>query len=106
MERKTIIIPDWVDDQTNIYITAGIEPFMKRVNKVWYKKVVRCIKCGKCCMNVPNNWVRGQGKDGNCQHLKFSANEYLCNLKAERPFICCVGDGWEDECSIVWEKVK
>jgi len=83
---------------------AGIEPIVKRDKGIWYIKTQRCTRCGKCCMNVPENYTHGRGADGNCQHLKYEANEYLCDLGAKRPYICCVGDGFDD-CNIKWEKI-
>ena len=103
MKERTFLIPDWIDPRTNINILAGIEPFIKREQGVWYKKVVRCNKCGKCCMDVPKDWSRGQGSDGNCQFLILSGNEYLCGLGANRPYKCCIGDGDSDDCCIEWE---
>ena len=94
-------IPEWAD-VANIYIMAGIEPFMKREQGVWYVKIVRCNNCGKCCMNVPEKWSRGQGEDGHCQHLVFDGVEYSCGLKANRPYKCCVGDGEPEDCCIEW----
>jgi len=84
-------------DERNIYIFAGIELIQKRDMGQWLKKVERCTKCGKCCMNVPADWSYGE-KDGNCKHLILRANEYLCKLGSDRPFNCCISDGQPDEC--------
>ena len=100
-----IDVPDWANDGRTIRILAGIEEVAKRLKDgTWMIKVSRCVRCGKCCMNVPKEWPRGE-KDGNCKHLQFYANEYLCDLGSHRPFSCCTGDGWEEECSMEWEKV-
>ena len=94
-------IPEWAD-RANIYIMAGVEPFMKREKGIWYVKKVRCNNCGKCCMNVPEKWSHGQDEDGNCQHLAFDGVEYSCDLKVNRPFKCCTGDGEPEDCCIEW----
>lgn len=102
--RISLELPDWVNKR-RIRILAGIEEVAKRSDDdTWEIKVSRCIRYGKCCMNVPKDWSRGK-QDGNCKHLQFEANEHLCDLGVNRPFMCCVGDGWEKDCSIKWEKI-
>ena len=100
-------IPDWVDDRTRITVLVGVESVIKREQGVWYEKVQRCNRCGKCCMNVPENWKYGQGDDGNCSHLKYEANEYLCGLGISRPYSCCIGDGndMNVDCNIKWKEI-
>ena len=96
-----------IDDkysEQNIYVFAGIEIIQKRDLGTWFKKTEHCIKCGKCCMNVPADWVHGE-KDGDCRYLTFRANEYLCKLGSNRPFDCCVSDGRPGECSIKWQEI-
>ena len=97
-----------IDDkyiERNLYIFAGIESVARNQNnKGWEIKTVGCSRCGKCCMGKPVDWIHGE-KDGNCQHLNFRANEYLCKLGSNRPFNCCVSDGWDDECDIRWQKI-
>ena len=103
--KVTFELPEWTDGR-RITVLAGIESVIKRMNGNWYIKVNRCIKCGKCCMDVPDNWAHGKGEDGHCQHLKYEANEYLCKLGINRPYKCCVGDGIDmADCSITWEKI-
>ena len=96
-----------IDDkysERNIYVFAGIEIIIKRDIGQWFKKIQSCNYCGKCCMNVPADWSYG-AKDGNCQHLIYRANEYLCGLGSDRPFNCCVSDGRSTECNIKWQKI-
>jgi MinD superfamily P-loop ATPase len=99
--------PKWTDKR-NIRVFAGIEAIAKRENNIWHIKSERCDMCGKCCMNVPEKWSRGQNKEtGNCLHLKFEANEHLCDLGLNRPFSCCAeGAEGEDFCSSKWELLK
>ena len=101
-----IELPDWTKGR-RITVFAGIESVIKRENDIWYKKTSRCIRCGKCCMDVPDGWIHGKDKDGDCQHLIYEANEYLCGLGIKRPYACCIGDGHDMnvDCSIVWEKI-
>jgi len=104
MNLKNFDLPEWTNER-NIYIFAGIEIFMKRDMGKWYKKIQRCNKCGKCCMNVPDKWPHGKDmKTGNCQCLVYRANEWLCELGLNRPFSCCVGEGEENICNIKWEE--
>ena len=98
-------LPNWIKKR-NIYILAGIEEVARKLTgQSWEIKKNRCSKCGECCQNVPPEWPHGE-KDGNCKHLRYEGNEYLCGLGANRPFKCCVGDGDESYCNIRWEKVK
>lgn len=103
--KISIEIPDWVfNERRNIYILAGIEEVVhKRYGKSWEVKTTRCNMCGKCCMDVPDNWPHG--KAGNdCQHLTYVANEYRCGLLGNRPFGCCIGDNAEkDYCVVEWK---
>ena len=100
-------LPKWTDER-NVRVFAGIEAVAKREKGIWYIKTVRCNMCGECCMNVPEKWPRGQDKDtGHCLHLKYEANEYLCDLGWNRPFACCAeGAEGEDFCSSKWELIN
>lgn len=100
-----IEIPDWaIDEKRTIYILAGMEEVAHKPHgKSWEVKTTRCNMCGKCCMNVPDNWSHGS-KEGKCKHLVYRANEYICGLGENRPFQCCIGDdAGEDYCVITWE---
>ena len=85
-----IDLPEWTDER-NIYILAGIEPFMKRDMGKWMVKTKRCVKCGKCC------------EPTKCEHLVFIANEHLCDLGVDRPFNCCIYETTGDYCSVEWQ---
>lgn len=101
--RIILELPDWANER-HIRIFAGIEEIAKKLyRKPWQIKVSRCNMCGKCCMNVPDNWRQGKDhKTGWCKNLIYYANEYRCNV--DRPFFCCAGDHTgEDYCSIKWE---
>lgn len=102
-----INIPNWASKR-RITVLAGIESVIKRENGIWYEKTSRCIRCGKCCMNVPKKWSQGQGKNGHCQYLMYEANEYFCDKASGKPYRCCVGDGLGrvDDCNIEWTRIK
>ena len=104
-----IEIPDWPkEEKCDLHILAGIEVIAtKKYGKRWYIKTERCNMCGKCCMNVPKNWPHGQGEDGNCKYLvEYPPDKYICDLRGDRSYQCCVGDDSdEDYCSIKW-KIK
>lgn len=104
--KVEIDLPNWVEKRT-IYIFAGIEVIAKKLHEQpWQIKTERCSYCGKCCMNVPDNWSMGKNKEtGHCAHLIFRANQWLCGLKANCPFSCCTEDGGDD-CSIKWEEIN
>jgi len=105
--RIDLTLPEWVDDRANIRIFAGIELVAQKLpGKGIEIKTKRCNRCGKCCSNVSKKWVHGE-KDGNCLHLKYYANEYLCDSGFNRPFACCASDDSEkDFCNIEWEEVN
>lgn len=103
--RIELDLPDWVEER-HIRIFAGIEEVAKKLHgKPWQIKVARCDMCGKCCMDVPDNWRFGRDeKTGWCKNLVYYANEYRCGI--DRPFGCCAGDdSEEDYCSIEWQEV-
>jgi len=99
-----IKLPKWTDER-NIYIFAGIEIVMKRDLGEWYIKTERCNNCGKCCMSKPKGWTHGRNRKHDCKHLIFRANEYLCDLGADRPFFCSVSEGLPEDCNIKWKKL-
>ena len=88
-------LPDWADER-GIYIFAGIEEVAKRTpdtgNK-WVVKKNRCTQCGECCKRL------------NCEHLVAGAGGYECDLRQDRPFNCCIGDGGKG-CAITWKPAK
>lgn len=103
--RIELDLPDWVEER-HIRIFAGIEEVAKKMQgKPWQVKVVRCNYCGRCCMNVPDNWVCGKDPEtGNCQYLTKEGSKYVCGIG--RPFFCCAGDPSPEEyCSIEWKEV-
>jgi len=103
--RISIEIPSWAaEEKRDIYILAGIEEIAHKPHgKRWRVKTNRCNMCGKCCMDVPDNWVHGK-VGNNCQHLTHIANEYRCGLLGNRPFGCCIGDNAEEPyCSVKWK---
>lgn len=82
-------LPDWVDGR-HIHILAGIEECARYApDKGWQVKKSRCVQCGKCCRD--------------CEHLKaYPVGRFICELGTRRPYDCCIGDGWENECAISW----
>ena len=101
-----IELPEWTEGK-NIYVFAGIELVaLKSVERpVLSVKEVRCNMCGKCCMNLPDNWKHGV-VGSNCQHLSFDGNDYLCKLGKSRPFACSASDDSEKEfCCVTWKEV-
>ena len=106
MKKISLELPKWSDERI-IHVLAGIEHVAKRDNGVWYIKKDRCNLCGVCCMNVSEGWPHGQNPDtGHCQHLWFEGKLWRCLLGTDRPYVCCVSEGEEGECSITWQKVE
>lgn len=106
--KLEIDIPEWAEER-NIHIFAGIEHVAKRESGVWYIKDKRCNLCGRCCMDVPEDWPHGYDPvTGDCIHLEGSTpDEYICGLKADRNFSCCYSEGDPDEfCNITWSEIK
>jgi hypothetical protein len=104
MKKIEVILPDWVEETRNIYVFAGAELIaIKELNDSELRvKTNGCNMCGKCCMNVPDDWEYGV-KDGNCQHLIQDVDKYVCSLGSNRPFMCCASDDSEkDFCCITW----
>ena len=101
-----IELPNWIGN-ANLHILAGVEEVARKLSKEsWKVKISRCKKCGKCCSNIPDNWSHGKDMETNsCKNLGIEAGEYFCKLKANRPFMCCVGDGREGECQIIWKEL-
>lgn len=105
--KLTLDLPDWVDERM-IRIFAGIEEVAKRPpqTRVWEIKSQRCNWCGSCCKNVPVDWPQGQNiVTGHCRHLIQNKTTCECDLLADRPFMCCAGEGIEGECNITWQNI-
>lgn len=102
--RINLKLPKWVEER-HIRIFAGIEEVAKKLKgKRWQIKVSRCNMCGRCCMDVPDNWRHGKAENGWCKNLIYYANEYRCGV--DRPFFCCAGDHSDEEyCSIKWKEL-
>lgn len=103
--RIELELPEWAEER-HIRIFAGIEEVAKKLHgKSWQIKVIRCDMCGKCCMDVPENWRFGRDEEtGWCKNLIYYANEYRCGI--DRPFTCCAGDHSEEEyCCIEWQEI-
>ena len=94
------------DDKRVIRVMSGIEERARKYpGKGWEVKTQQCNGCGKCCMNVVDNWKYGKAENGWCSHLKYNEGwkMYLCDFGAARPLSCSVGDEAEkDYCSVVW----
>jgi hypothetical protein len=105
--KLIIDLPDWAKGR-NMRIFAGIEEVAhKYVDKPWMIKTTRCDMCGKCCMDVTDQWKYGKDeKTGWCKRLIHYANEYRCGSIGGRPFYCSAGDSAdEDYCCIEWKVV-
>lgn len=104
-ERVEIELPDWCKER-HIRVFAGIEEVAhKKVGHKWQVKTVRCNKCGECCKNVVFPKSRIDPKTDWCIHLKYYANEYLCDTN--RPFFCCGADSvGEKYCCVEWKTIE
>lgn len=101
-------LPDWVEER-HIRIFAGIEEVAKKLQgQPWQVKRERCDYCGRCCMNLPDNWRHGVKMMDDkqvCKHLGKDGSKYVCTI--DRPFFCCSGDDTTlDYCSVEWEKIE
>ena len=101
-------LPEWVDER-GIHIIAGAleEVAKKRTeNSPWEIKVNRCNSCGRCCMNVPDDWPHEKDlSTGHCLYLEsIGDDKYICSHKSSRPNACCISDGEGAEyCNITWK---
>ena len=105
-------LPDGYEHR-HIRIFAGIEEIARQLKgEKWEIKTGRCSMCGKCCMNVNDNWRHGREANGWCSQLAVREGyrqgngewAVMCKLDAGRPFYCCNGDGLDvvPDCTIKW----
>jgi hypothetical protein len=107
MKKISLTLPAWARER-NIYVFAGVELVaLSTLEKPKLRvKDKQCNWCGKCCMNVPDNWPHG-AKDGNCVHLDYDGADYKCALRKNRPFACCASDDSDkDFCCVTWKEAK
>jgi len=79
--------------------------------KQWYRKTVRCNRCGKCCLGpLADDWFQGtQMIDGveYCGAIKEAGGEYWCEAK-QAPFGCAMDSPHRlphPECVMEYEKI-
>lgn len=110
MRKITFIVPDFPEDEKRRWhLFSGIEE-RARLHPDGTKEVktVQCDGCGKCCMEVSDNWAYGKDLGtGWCAKLYYDEGwkAYRCEFHIRRPWACCAGDWAEKhECAINWEK--
>lgn len=104
----TIDIPEWAQERI-IYVIAGLELLAsKEPGKPLMIKNKRCVRCGKCCMNVPKNHTMGINENGDCAQLEYDKKigKYTCGMKYYKPLPCCIGHGNPSYCSATMEEAK
>ncbi len=95
-----IEIPDKFIENRHIRIFAGIEEIARKLKGgVIEIKTVRCSLCGKCCKNCSYLEERQGYKQPNGKWAM------MCKLNEARPHNCSNSDGYEEDCSIVWQKL-
>lgn len=111
--RIVLEIPDEFAECA-IRVFAGTEIVARKWSPrhPWEIKTRNCSYCGKCCMNVPENWmlpIAGKNPEtGHCKHLVFDGSQHRCSLEGDRPFSCCYSDGIDGgqiECTIIWQDI-
>jgi len=74
----------------------------------WWKVVEDCVRCGKCCMDVPMYW-RFYDKEKGCKYLELEddGKTYRCDLGAYRPIGCSCNSPFSivEYCSVKLEKI-
>jgi len=107
-------LPVFPEDEFRlIRVYSGIEERARKYpDKPWQIKTAQCNLCGKCCMDVRDDWVWGKNPDtGWCAHLVYNEGwnngttklGYLCGFGSARPSACSGGDrAEEDFCSVKW----
>lgn len=79
----------------------------------WWKVEQKCVRCGKCCMDVPPTWPWYDKELGGCRHLKEEEDGlYRCVIggkgKSWRPMRCIPNSPFsnEDYCKIKLVKIS
>lgn len=111
-------LPDFPEQEKRaIRIMFGIEERAKKYpGGSWEIKTSQCNMCGKCCMDVPDDWVFGKNHEtGHCINLVYNAGYddqktmfgWMCSMAGSRPFSCSTGDeAGQDHCSVEWKTVE
>ena len=88
--KLEIDIPEWAEGEV-IRVLGGINLIaIKEPGKPLENKTKRCVRCGECCRQLPDNWLY-KTKDGVCEHLGDNGNGATqCNLGINRPTLCSV----------------
>ena len=116
--KIVVDLPEWAtENRQSIYIFSQGELVAKKearsnsLRELEYGplevKTVRCNRCGKCCMNVNDNWVFGKDKNGDCTFLGWNKTDGFYCATAQIPWGCAKGHGKiGDECCIKFEAVE
>lgn len=100
------IFDDWENERV-IRVMAGIELAAEKYpGEPWKVKTVRCNMCGKCCMDLPEDFFYPT-IDGVCVHLRPNGPDmWECSLGTNRPHGCNVAEPYHrDYCCIEWETI-
>ena len=115
--KVDVELPVFLEDEKRVInIMSGIEHRARKYpDKPWEIKTQQCNACGKCCMQVAEDWPWGRKEDGSCAHLVYSEGHdngdtclgWLCDYGGARPLSCSVGDeAGQEHCSVVWTEVE
>ena len=90
--KLVIELPDWAEER-HIYVMAGIEMLAYKLygEDVINIKAIRCIQCGKCCMDLKVGMGLPIDEKGTCIHLEKIGQVYECGLGVHRPYMCSIG---------------
>lgn len=98
MSTITVEIPKWAEER-DIVVLAGMELLaIRKYGQPLKVKVVRCQRCGICCMNmtVPE-WV---GESGWCKYLSKEGDIFSCELRFNKPYSCLMDPVNVPECAV------
>ena len=87
--KLTIDVPEWAQERS-IVILAGMELLaIKRPEQPLQVKVIRCNRCGKCCMDVGDSPLIKADTYGGCPFLEIeSPGVYKCGAGFDKPYSC------------------
>ena len=83
----TKLLPKWAKDKANLFLLADQELVIHQAKeKEVHIKKDRCVQCGECCLNIPDNFTPfGTNGEGRCNALD---ENYSCSAGGNKPFKC------------------
>lgn len=101
-----IEIPDWAQDGNILVLSNGELVCYKLHGKdepIW-EKVIRCNRCGSCCMGLYTGAPFDYDDEGNCSKLRLNGKEWECVAGGMKPFRCLRDPVDEDDCCITYKR--